>query len=210
MNRKITVVIILGIVFLLGTVAMVRSFFLKPSDRSPKVAAIPENEFDPAVWGKLYPLEYASFQKSLEMSATPTEFGGSLKFQHSLRQPEILTNFKGNAFSKDYTEDRGHPYALTDLKESKRVTEKSPGACMTCKTAQIAGIFKEGGWAYAKKPLPELIARTRHAIGCANCHDPSTMELRITNLAFVEAMNRRGIDVTRAGREAMRSYVCGQ
>ena len=210
MNRKIITVLILGIIFFFGVVAMVRSFFLKPSDRPPYVVAMPEGEYDPAVWGKRYPLQYASFQKNLEMSASPTEFGGSAKFQHSLRQPEILINFKGNAFSKDYTEDRGHPYALTDLKESKRVSEKSPGACMTCKTAQIAGIFKEDGWAFAKKPLSELISRTHHAIGCANCHNPSTMELRVTNLAFIEAMSRRGIDVTKAGREEMRSHVCGQ
>jgi nitrite reductase (cytochrome c-552) len=206
LNRKIVAVFVIGIIFFFAALAMVRSFFFKPSDRSPGVVAIPEGEYDPAVWGKRYPLQYASSQKNLEMSASPTEFGGSIKFQHSLRQPEILTNFKGSPFSKDYTEDRGHPYALTDLKESKRVTEKTPGACMTCKTAQISSIFKEAGWAYAKKPLSELIARTVHTIGCANCHDPSTMELRIANPAFIEAMARRGIDVTKAG---MRPVPCG-
>ena len=210
MNRKIITIFIIALFCFIIVLAAARSFFLKPSDRPPKVTAIPECEYDPAVWGKRYPLEYASFQKNLEMSASPTEFGGSVKFQHSLRQPEMLTNFKGNAFSTDYTEDRGHPYALTDLKESKRITEKSPGACMTCKTAQIAGIFKDSGWAYAKKPLSELFTRAHYSIGCANCHNPSTMELRVTNPAFVEAMNRRGVDVTKAGREEMRSYVCGQ
>ncbi len=209
MNKRIVLVFIIGIVFFFGVLAMVRSFFLKPSDKS-HVAVIPEGEYDPAVWGRKYPLEYASFQKNLEMFASPTDFGGSVKFQHSLRQPEILVNFKGNAFSKDYTEDRGHPYSLTDLKESKRVTPESPGACMTCKTANIAGIFKESGWTYAKKPLTELYPRARHAIGCANCHNPSNMELRVVNPAFIEAMQRRGVDVTKASREEMRTYVCGQ
>lgn len=209
MNRKIVIICIIGIILFFGILVTVRSFFLKPSDSS-RIAAIPEGEYDPAKWGKRYPLQYASFQKNLEMSASPTDFGGSVKFQHSLRQPELLVNFKGNAFSKDYMEDRGHPYSLTDFKESKRVTPQSPGACMTCKTADISGIFKQSGWEYAKKPLSEVFAKATHAIGCANCHDPRTMELRITNRAFIEAMSRRGIDVTKAGREEMRTYVCGQ
>ena len=129
MNKKTVAVFIIGVIFFLAALAMIRSFFFKPSDAS-HVAIMPEGEYDPAVWGKKYPLQYASFQKNLEMSASLTDFGGSVKFQHSLRQPEILTNFKGNAFSKDYTEDRGHPYSLTDLRESKRVTPESPGACM--------------------------------------------------------------------------------
>ncbi|HOC45936.1 MAG TPA: ammonia-forming cytochrome c nitrite reductase subunit c552 [Syntrophorhabdaceae bacterium] len=209
MNKKIVFVFVIGIIFVFAALVMVRSFFLKPSDAA-HVAAIPEGEYDPAVWGRRYSLQYASFQKNLEMSASPTDFGGSVKFQHSLRQSEILTNFKGNAFSKDYTEDRGHPYSLTDLKESKRVTPQTPGACMTCKTANIPDIFKELGWSYANKPLAELFAESKHAIGCANCHNPLTMELRVTNPAFVEAMAKRGIDVTKAPREEMRTYVCGQ
>ncbi len=51
-------------------------------------------------------------------------------------------NFKGMPFSKDYSEDRGHPYAVEDLKGSKRVTPASVGACMTCKTANIIDIYQ--------------------------------------------------------------------
>ncbi|MBP7528306.1 MAG: ammonia-forming cytochrome c nitrite reductase subunit c552 [Syntrophorhabdaceae bacterium] len=209
MNKKPVITIVLAVIFIFVIVAAVRSFLLKPSDKS-EVTAIPEGEYDPAVWGRYYPLQYGSFQKNTEMSASPTDFGGSVKYQHSLRQPEILVNFKGMAFSKDYTEDRGHPHALTDLKESKRITLQSPGACMTCKSAHLIGIFKSSGWAYAKKPLGELFVKMKHSIACANCHNPSTMELRVANPAFIEAMQRKGIDVTKAAREDMRSYVCGQ
>ncbi|MEN6615641.1 MAG: ammonia-forming cytochrome c nitrite reductase subunit c552, partial [Syntrophorhabdus sp.] len=200
---------VLAIIFLFLLIIIVRSFVVKPAD-TVRIKAISESELDPAVWGKKYPLEYRSFQKNLEMSASPTDFGGSVKFQHALRQPEILVNFKGNAFSKDYTEDRGHPYALTDLKESKRVTAQTPGACMTCKTPHIVPLFKELGWGYAAHPLEDLLPGIKHSIACANCHDPANMELRVVNPAFIEAMQRRGINVTKAGREEMRSYVCGQ
>jgi len=209
LNKRTVLIAVIAIVCVFALIATVRSFFLKPSDKT-RISAIPEGEYDPAVWGRYYPLQYGSFQKNLQMSASATDFGGSVKFQHSLRQPEILTNFKGMAFSKDYMEDRGHPYALTDLKETKRITLQSPGACMTCKSAHLIDIYKSMGWSYAKTPLGQLFAKMKHSITCANCHNPSNMELRVVNPAFIEAMQRKGVDVTKATREEMRSYVCGQ
>jgi nitrite reductase (cytochrome c-552) len=196
--------ICVGIVFVAIRVVAVR-----PAP-AVKVGQMPSGEYDPAVWGKTYPLEYRSYQKNFEMSESPTGFGGSLKVQHFLKQPEILINFKGMAFSKDYSEDRGHPYALKDLMDTKRITPKTLGACMTCKTANLIDIYKDKGWTYAKTPLPDLLPFMKHPIVCANCHDPSTMNLRAINPAFIEAMGRRGIDIAKASREEMRSYVCGQ
>lgn len=210
MNRKtrfLTVLVV--VVFLTVLFVAARAIAIKPAS-TVKITPIPANEYNPAVWGKSYPLQYKSFQKNLDMSASPTGFGGSLKVQHSIKQPEILMNFKGMAFSKDYTEDRGHPYALDDLKETKRITPVSPGACMTCKTAYLIDFYKEKGWGYAKTPLSELFPRMKHPIVCANCHDLATMNLRVINPAFTEAMQRRGIDVKKASREEMRSYVCAQ
>ena len=129
------------------------------------------------------------------MSPSPTGYGGSEKVQKSIMQPELLTNFKGNPFSKDYTEDRGHPYAVEDLLDTKRIGPTSPGACITCKTAHVETFFKDMGWGYAKVPLTELTAKTKHPVVCGNCHDPATMDLRVINPAFIEAMSRRGIDV---------------
>ncbi len=45
---------------------------------------------------------------------------------------------------------------------------------------------------------------------CADCHDPKTMELRITRPAFKNAMAAAGLDLAKATRQEMRSYVCGQ
>jgi nitrite reductase (cytochrome c-552) len=210
MNKRLKLIIGLTLVLMLvfGFV-VIRTFVAKPQD-TVKVVPIPAGEYDPAVWGKAYPLQYASYQKNRLMSPSPTGYGGSEKVQKSIMQPEILTNFKGNPFSKDYTEDRGHPYAVEDLLETKRIGPTSPGACITCKTAHVETFFKDMGWGYAKVPLMELTAKTKHPVVCGNCHDPATMDLRVINPAFIEAMSRRGIDVKKAPREDMRSYVCGQ
>ncbi len=198
-----------GIVLIILFIILIQLFPGAPAG-AEKPAVISDTEYDPAVWGKIYPLEYNSYLKNKEMTASPTGFGGSIKVQKSIRQPEILMNFKGNAFSKDYSEDRGHPYSMEDLKESKRVTPKTPGSCMTCKTPSLRDIYKDMGWNYAKTPLAELLPRIKHPVSCANCHDPQGMQLRVSNPAFIEAMGRRGIDVAKAPRQDMLSYVCGQ
>ena len=208
-GRRKLVVTFSVLVIVLMVFAAVRVIAQKPAS-TVKLPEIPAGEYDPAYWGKYYPLEYKTYQKNLEMAPSPTGYGGSIKFQHSEKQPEILINFKEMAFSKDYSEDRGHPYAVQDLKESKRITPTSPGACMTCKTANLIDIYKDMGWSYAKTPIGELFPRMKHPITCANCHDPQTMNLRVTNPAFIEAMQKRGVDVKAASRNDMRSYVCGQ
>ncbi len=210
MNNKTKLMILAsGTAIIVLAAIIVQAFILTP-DSTIRLAKLPPNEYDPAVWGKHYPLEYNSYLKNREMAPSPTGFGGSLKVQKSEKEPEILMNFKGMPFSKDYSEDRGHPYAVEDLKETKRVTQASVGACMTCKTANLIDVFRKRGWDYAKMPLADLYMDMKHPITCANCHDPATMKLNVINPAFIEAMQKKGIDVKKATREEMRSYVCGQ
>lgn len=210
MSRKAKFLIALLVLAALFFVFIsLRVVVFKPQS-SLKLAKISAGEYDPVIWGKSYPLEYKSYRKNLEMAGSPTGYGDSRKIQHSIKEPEILVNFKGMAFSKDYSEDRGHPYTIQDLKETKRVNPNSPGACMTCKTANLIDIYKDMGWTYAKTPITQLFPRMKHSVTCANCHDPATMNLRVINPAFIEAMQKKGIDVKKAPREQMRSYVCGQ
>jgi len=68
--------------------------------------------------------------------------------------------------------------------------------------------------------MPYFEARklVQHPVSCIDCHDPSTMQLRITRPAFIEGIRAykasQGVanyDVNRdATRQEMRSYVCGQ
>ncbi|EAX46312.1 Nitrite reductase (cytochrome; ammonia-forming) [Thermosinus carboxydivorans Nor1] len=175
-----------------------------------KLTPIPQGEYDPAVWGKYYGLEYQTWLKNKEMAPSPTGYGGSVKEQKSVKQTALPHNFKGYPFEKDYTEDRGHPYSLEDLRTSHRIGPTSKGSCITCKTPQIEQFYKEMGWGYTQRPLSELLDRSQHPVSCGNCHNPETMALRVINPAFIEGQARRGIDVTKASREEMRSYVCGQ
>ncbi len=72
--------------------------------------------------------------------------------------------------------------------------------------------FKQSGWDFASKPFDEVAAPIKEDewFGCSTCHDPQTMELRVYQQGFVEAMARRGVDVSKASHNEMRAYVCAQ
>lgn len=206
--RKI--LIIAGfLVVAFGVALIVRLTTAVPS-ATIKITSLPQKEYNPEVWGKYYPLEYESFRKNSVMAESPTGYGGSVNRQKSLKEPEILVNFKGMAFSKDYAEDRGHVFALEDIRNTKRLSPQTTGSCITCKTADLIDLWQEKGWGYAQEPISKIFQEVRHSITCANCHDPKTMKLRVVNPAFIEAMKSRGIDTAKASQQEMRAFVCGQ
>jgi formate-dependent nitrite reductase cytochrome c552 subunit len=47
-------------------------------------------------------------------------------------------------------------------------------------------------------------------IGCADCHDSKTMNLRISRPALLEAFEARGLDISKVSHQEMRSLVCAQ
>jgi len=47
-------------------------------------------------------------------------------------------------------------------------------------------------------------------IGCADCHDPNTMDLRITRPVLIEAFESMGKDINKSTHQEMRSLVCAQ
>ncbi len=176
-----------------------------------KVVELAEGEIDPSEWGKNFPRHYDSFMKTQD-STISTPYGGSVPYSKLERYPAMVRIWAGYAFSKDFNEERGHFYALQDQKETLR-TEivDQPGACANCHSANAPALIEEMGWeAFNHTPYNELRDDLHIASSCSDCHDPDTMELRITRPAFKNAMAERGIDLEAATRQEMRTYVCAQ
>jgi nitrite reductase (cytochrome c-552) len=176
-----------------------------------KVAEIRDGELDPAAWGRNFPLEYDSFKRTSENYGA-TAFGGSDPYSKLERYPALKRLWAGYAFSLDYKEERGHAYALADQKATLRIKNfKQPGACANCHAAEAPSLIEELGWeVFNKTPYNDLAPRLHGGSTCADCHDPKTMELRITRPAFKKAMAAAGVDLAKATRQEMRAYVCGQ
>ena len=176
-----------------------------------KVVEMDEDELDPAVWGLNFPVQYDSF-KQTETNYGRTAYGGSEPYSKLEAYPAMTRLWAGYAFSKDHNEERGHFYMLTDQKETERVKiVDQPGACANCHAAEAPQLIEEMGWEeFNHTPYNELQEQLHLGTSCADCHDPETMALRITRPAFVNAMTARGVDLTQATRQEMRTYVCAQ
>jgi len=117
--------------------------------------------------------------------------------------------FSGMGFGKDYNEDRGHVWSLTDVNSTKRLAATTPGTCYSCKSANNPALWtKMGMAAYDATSFSELGKQVTEPIGCANCHDSQTMKLVVTNPALEEALKAQGKDWTKFSRQEMRTVVC--
>lgn len=175
------------------------------------VVEIADNELDPEVWGRNFPRQYGRF-RLMETDYGRTLFGGSTPYSKLEEKPFLKKAWAGNPFSLDYNEERGHYYAQIDQQRTKRTTEWSqPGACANCHAGEAPLLIEELGWErFNSIPYDSLRDRLHYGGVCRDCHDPKTMQLRISRPAFIQAMERLGVDLSLATRQEMRTYVCAQ
>ena len=210
----LAIAFIVGIGVAIGVAALlinIRQHKYEASQYPLKMLEISKNELDPVVWGRDFPRQYDSFKKTAD-STIVTPYGGSKPISKLENCPDMKRIWAGYAFSIDHNEERGHYYALIDQKKTKRVTQKSqPGACANCHSAEAPQLIAKMGWEeFNHTPYNELKSKMHTGTSCADCHDPSTMDLRITRPAFINAMAGRGVDIKKATRQEMRTYVCAQ
>lgn len=155
-------------------------------------------------------MQTVTFARTKEMRASPGGYGGSVPVQKLDLDPELKVLFAGSGFAKDYREDRGHVWAWTDLRDSGRVNEKTPAACLVCKTPYVSELYKKTGWSFAAQPVKTFLAEDHPTIGCANCHDPDTGALRVIQPAFTESLRARKIDFAKLPRKEQETLTCAQ
>ncbi|HET9939793.1 MAG TPA: ammonia-forming cytochrome c nitrite reductase subunit c552 [Candidatus Eisenbacteria bacterium] len=225
-----------------GIAALLINIFQRQAEgRNPfyRVVEINETTEDPAVWGKNFPAEYDGYKRTVDM--VRTRYGGSEAEERTptaadprsvvarsrLEQdPRLKTMWAGYAFAVDFREERGHAYMLDDQTFTERqLVTTQPGTCLHCHASIVVPYRKLGDGDLARgfermNAMSYADARklVTHPIACIDCHNPQTMELRVTRPGFMEGIRAlkasQGIqnyDVNKdATRQEMRSYVCGQ
>ncbi len=171
---------------------------------------IGEWETDSAVWGLNFPREYESYKKMAE-SKTETKYGGAYPRDYLKETPANVILFAGYAFSKEYQQARGHVHAIEDVTTTKRVNDKTPATCWTCKSPDVPRLMHTlGPEKFYASNFDALKPEITHPIGCLDCHEPNTMRLRVTRPALREAFARQGKDIDQATHQEMRTLVCAQ
>lgn len=216
-NLKRVLMLAMVAIFAMAIMAACGSKTDNSSASEPIDTGLPADTISNEAFKDLFPLQYESFNATKDMS--DTKFGGSVptsKFDQS-KEPLLPILFNGYGFAWEYNEDRGHVYANEDIEKIKRINDKSPGACLTCKSTAVPKLLEEGnmGDGYWKanfraEVLPAAKEMGHSPIGCTDCHDPQTMELRVTRPSFAKAMEAQGIDISNPTKNEMRTYVCAQ
>jgi len=179
----------------------------KQEARNPYYRVVDLNDTisNPAVWGKNFPMQYDLYLRTVDMQRT--KYGGSEAEPHSPTQadprsvvaqskleedPRLKTMWAGYAFSKDYRERRGHAYMLDDQTFTERQQFNPPGAWLNCHASMVTvynnlgnrDIFK-GFDAVNHMKYVEARQYAKHPVACIDCHDPQSMQLRVTRPAFI-------------------------
>ncbi|MDO4613045.1 MAG: ammonia-forming cytochrome c nitrite reductase subunit c552 [Actinomycetaceae bacterium] len=246
-KRWVTIIIAATVVVAVITATITALAFSilerKTEARAPKsqVVALDETTVDPAVWGRNYPAQYQSFMKTKEMVPGPGLFDTmhpvtqeptdadprtQVMGQRTEEDPRLTHMWAGYAFAKDYRHPRGHHYMLEDQRLTKRVQDfDQPGTCLNCHASMPAVYDKAGNGdreagfhAINKMTYAEATKLAEHPVTCIDCHDPKTMELRITRPAFARGITAlkksQGIEDFDPNRDAthneMRTFVCAQ
>jgi nitrite reductase (cytochrome c-552) len=228
-----------------------------------RLVEVTEDDVDPTRWGTNWPREFDGYKRTSEPTKTKYGGGtvseGAPPPQKAVRDPWLTRVFAGYLFAIDYRDRRGHAFALVDQENTRRnvpAEAKQSGNCMHChaaimplyrklgkealpqagEAAQLQkGLEAVGQLSYwdAHKALEQLTGKA-HPVSCVDCHEPRSMELRVTRPGFIAAIQKlaastaavphlTSIERWRTGdkarpydpnldgtRQEKRSYVCGQ
>ena len=223
----------LGAAALLGMVLLAGCQDVSTDLKPPKYkTGISENETRISAFQKEFPQQYASYMKNNETSVM-TEYKGSIPYHKNDNVNPLPTGFKhaqpylknlwlGYPFMYEYNEARGHTYAIEDFVNIDRINRFAadgkgnlPATCWNCKTPKMMEWVKQYGDSFWTKDVNEFRPKDKvdgkdETIGCANCHDPATMELRPYSEPLKDWLKRSGQDWAKLSRNQKRSLVCAQ
>ncbi|MDH6357281.1 ammonia-forming cytochrome c nitrite reductase [Parabacteroides sp. PF5-9] len=182
-----------------------------------KKVELKEIESRNELWGENYPREYSTWKKTADMDFRSKHLGNMPEDVLESR-PEMVVLWAGYAFAQDYSAPRGHMYAIEDVRKTLRTgtpqTETDgpqPATCWSCKSPDVPRMMHEMGIEnFYKDKWGAMGSEIVNPIGCADCHDPHTMNLTITRPALVEAFERQGKEISEATPQEMRNLVCAQ
>ena len=196
--------IVVGLMCLAGIILLAGA--CAPSKPEPvKTVAIADGDFDPANWGKAYPLEYESWQKTKDpkpagMSKYKKGFDTDNQYDKLSEFPYMPLLFNGWGFGVEYNEPRGHHYMLIDQLEVDPSRLKAGGACLTCKTPYAPKLQEEIGANYLKTLMSTCTPRSPQfqiGVACADCHDNKTLNPKLSRWTLNKALADMGKDPRR-------------
>ncbi len=165
-----------------------------------------------------FPREYQTWAMTEDTSFV-SKYNSSQDVDVLAQRPEMVILWAGYAFSREYNTPRGHRHAIEDVTKILRTgspgadgqEDMQPGTCWTCKGPDVPRLMRElGKNAFYAAKWSDHGNQMMNTVGCSDCHDARTMDLKPARPALYEAWQRAGKDLTKATHQEMRTLVCAQ
>lgn len=192
-----------------------------PSKPEPFLTGqIAPNEYDPEVWGQVYPLHYESWLKTRDpkpagKSKYKPGWDDDLIVYDKLSEfPFLALLYNGWGFGIEYNEPRGHYYAVIDQLEIDPSRVAPGGVCLGCKSPFHREMTETHGLeGYLKKPFREAVDMLPEKLrelgpACYDCHHPDPMRLTTKKAHLEEGLMK--IAKHEPSRQELRMLACAQ
>jgi len=181
-------------------------FVISCAPKKPEIVksiTIDNDEYDPEVWGQVYPVNYESWKSTKDSKPSETSkyrkgWDEDLVVYDRLSEfPFAALLYHGWGFGIEYNEPRGHHYAVIDQVEIDKSRTGPGGVCLACKTPYHKEYTETRGMDYLKAPFLEAIDMLpeKHqelGVACIDCHLAQTMEIRTNKTHFTRGLQMIG------------------
>ncbi len=184
-----------------------------------KAGSIAENEMDPEVWGKIFPIQYESWSKTKDPKPTGKSMykkgwdKDKIVYDKLSEFPFLGLLFNGWGFGVEYNEPRGHHYAIIDQLEIDPSRTGAGGVCLACKSPLHKSMTEQHGMKYLTAKFTDALSMFPEKMklvgpSCYDCHQPSDMSLRTNKLHLENGLKLIG--KTEFTRQERRTLACAQ
>ena len=209
--KKYTLLLIGSLVAIISMSLLANSINTKEDER--KTINQEKEVLEPAKnsnWQKYYPRQHDSWKKTKD----------DIDFEDMVAKwPQLAIVWAGYPFSKDYDAPRGHYYAVQDLTNSLRpgspvnaTDGPLPSACWTCKSPDVVRLMEQQGeLEYYTGKWAKYGSEVVNQIGCYDCHDPKTAQLKMGRQYLNKGLVAAGLpDFESSTHQEKRNLVCAQ
>jgi len=208
-------VLLVGSLVAIGAMALLAGNITEKEKQRVELATAPsaagvQGKEKSEEWAKYYPRQFDAWKKTKEFDT----FNDMLA-----KDPALAIVWAGYSFSQDYNSPRGHYYALQDnintLRTGAPVDAKTgplPTACWTCKSPDVPRLIEEDGeLEFFTGKWAKYGSQIVNTIGCANCHDDKTAQLRASVPQLNRGLQAAGLKTfEESTHQEKRSLVCAQ
>lgn len=183
---------------------------------------VARGEIEPAAWGKIWPLQYASWAQTRKAAPAGKSrykrgWDADGKVYDRLSEfPFLALLLRGADVGVEYPEPRGHAWMLEDLADRVEASRRAAvGACLSCKSPYASRLAADMGADFFRKPLGETFVRIpeghrRLGAACIDCHREDGALRLARDFTLGRALRVIGKDPTALPLQELRSLVCAQ